>query len=169
MPTPNNQQQTSTKTSSIASHLLVTTVPLPEITSRPQKGIIQDETPPAFTVALPAIDDSISSSTFPSIISTTPSSVPFASSTPDIPQDYDREKHDDDDDFADMFKSGPPPPGPPGLSQASEHALIAVGSIGRAQTAFHDVELHGIANMIFRCFYPVLFHRMDSVSDNEEI
>lgn len=146
MSPPDSQQETAVETPSIASSLLASTVPLPEITSRPQKGIIKDEIPTILT-PLPAIDDSISSTTISSIISTTPTLLPITSATPEIPQEYDREKFDDDDDFRDAFRDGPPP-GPSGLSPASEHALIAVGSIGRSQTVLRNTKLRTIANMI---------------------
>lgn len=127
-------------------------MPLPEITAQPQRGVAQGETSPAFTVPLPGVDETLSTISSSSIVSTTSisttsistasistasisataTSEPYASATADIEKSHDREEHDEDDHPSAIFWDTPPP-APPGLSQPSEHALIAVGSIGRLQ------------------------------------
>ena len=111
----------------------LSTAPLARITNQPQKGVVQDDRPPPAvtlpTLPLPSLQTT-SSSSIPSTTTTQTLSSPEASKLP-AEEEPEIEDNFDADDWREMMR--PPPPPSRALSESAEHALIAVGSIGKSR------------------------------------
>ena len=133
MTVPNRQRQVPTTTES--SSIPLTTLnspPLAEVTNPPQKGVVKDEPlPPADTPLLPTLEIT-SSEPVPTTRTTQTASTSLASKLP-AEQEFEIDDGPGDDDWRDQMGPPPPPPTRGGLSQSAEHALIAVGSIGKSR------------------------------------